>query len=180
MIKKKFVVSKELRNFAVHFMEKLQHYDLSFSGLTLGKHSFEFDIDQKFFDLFDYAQEFSSPEIKAKITLNKHSSFLEMSIETEGTVLLVCDISEAEFEQPVQNKIEILVKFGEEFDDSNEEILILPIGSHSVNVAQLIFESVILSIPMKHIHPKYQNGYHDEYTDLIEKYSPTDDNKETE
>ncbi|MDR3273348.1 MAG: DUF177 domain-containing protein [Flavobacteriaceae bacterium] len=156
-------------------MEKLQHYDLSFSGLTLGKHRFEFDIDRKFFDLFDFNQEFANPKIKAEIMLNKHSSFLELSMETSGTVSLICDISEVEFEQPVQNKIELLVKSGEEFDDSDEEVLVLPFGSHSVNVAQLIFESVIISIPMKHIHPKYQNGYHDEYTDLIEKYSPTDD-----
>lgn len=160
-----------MRKFANHFMDKFRKYDIEFSGLKLGKHCFEMDVEQQFFDLFDFEQEFKTPKIDVFIDLNKHSSFLELNLKTKGTVELECDLSEELFSQPVENQLKILVKFGEEFDDSNEEVLIIPMGSHSVNVAQLIYESTLLSIPMKHIHPRYQNGKTDEYSNLLEKYS---------
>lgn len=151
-------------------MEKLHNYDISFSSLKLGNHSFNMSIEQSFFDLFDFDQEFYNPVIEVNVLLIKHSSFLELEINISGTVILRCDISDKEYEQTINNKIKTLVKFGEEYDDSNEEILIIPVGSHSVNISQLIFECVILSIPMKHVHPRYLQGYEDEYTDLLKKY----------
>ncbi len=159
-------------------MEKLRNYDISFSSLKLGSHSFELIVEQSFFDLFEFEQEFKNPKIEVSVELVKHSSFLELKVETKGKVILECDISDEEYEQPVENIIKTLVKFGEEFDDSNEEVLIIPLGSHSVNVAQLIFESILLSIPMKHIHPRYAEGYKDEYTDLLEKYSLPEEGEE--
>ncbi|MGM5629274.1 DUF177 domain-containing protein [Apibacter raozihei] len=162
-------------------MEKLRNYDILFSSLKLGKHSFKMFADQKFFDLFTFEQEFKEPKIEVDATLTKHSSFLELEIKTEGKVQLECDISDEVYVESVHNIIKILVKFGEEFDDSNEEVLIIPMGAYSVNIAQFIFESVLLSIPMKRIHPRYAEGYKDEYTDLIEKYSlPDEGDTETE
>lgn len=55
-------------------------------------------------------------------------------------------------QQSVQNEIKLIVKFSTEFDDSDESILTLPLGSHQVNVAQYIYESIWLSVPMKHLH----------------------------
>ena len=156
-------------------MLRLRNYDILFSSLKLGSHSFTMDIEQPFFDLFDFTQEFKGPEITVNVELIKHSSFLELKIKTEGVVMLICDISGEEYEQVVKNEIKTLVKFGDAFDDTNEEVLILPLGSHSINVAQLIYESVLLSIPMKHVHPKYSEGYEDEYTSLLEKYGLSDE-----
>ncbi|MDR1877747.1 MAG: DUF177 domain-containing protein [Flavobacteriaceae bacterium] len=152
-------------------MEKLGNYDISISSLKLGKYSFEMNAEQSFFDLFEFEQEFKDPRIEINVELTKHSSFLELNVQTKGKVVLECDISDEEYEQPIENAIKTLVKFGEEYDDTHEEVLIIPVGSHSVNVAQLAFESVLLSIPMKHVHPRYADGYEDEYTDLLEKYS---------
>lgn len=159
-------------------MERLRNYDILFSSLKLGSHSFKMSIEQPFFELFDFIQEFKSPKIEVDIEIIKHSSFLELKVKTEGVVVLKCDISGEEYEQAVKNEIKTLVKFGESYDDSNEEVLILPLGSHSINVSQLIYESVLLSIPMKHVHPKYSEGYEDEHTHLLEKYGLSDEEGE--
>lgn len=149
-------------------MDKLRNYDVSFSGLKNGKHQFRFEIDKAFFQLFDTEQEFSNPEISADVYLEKHSTFLEFRIETSGDVELVCDITNESFRHPIENEMKVLVKFGEAYDDSNEEVITIPMHDHSFNVAQLIYEEVMLAIPMKKISPKLS----DEDLNILEKFSP--------
>lgn len=156
-------------------MDKLSNYDISLSSLKLGNNIINLTVTQSFFDLFDFTQEFDNPTIEVNSSIIKHSTFLEVTIETIGNVILKCDISDEAFEQEIQNKIKILVKFGDEFNDENEDILILPHGAHSLNIAQLIYEGVLLSIPMKRFHPRYINGFEDKYTELLDKYNLSND-----
>lgn len=149
-------------------MDKLRNYDISFSGLKNGKHEFHFEIENSFFELFDTEQEFTNPHINVKVLLDKHSTFLEFWIETSGTVELVCDISNESFQHEVSNEIKVLVKFGEEYDDSNEEVIVIPMQDYAFNVAQLIYEDVVLSIPMKKVSPNIS----DEDLNVLEQFSP--------
>ncbi|MCS3530694.1 DUF177 domain-containing protein [Chryseobacterium sp. JUb7] len=153
-------------------MDKLRNYDVSFSGLKTGKHEFRFEIDKEFFQLFDTEQEFTNPKITVDVLLDKHSTFLEFEIKVNGTVALVCDITNENFNHPIENQIGVLVKFGEEYDDSEEDVITIPSNDHAFNIAQLIYENVALSIPMKKISPNVT----DEDLEILEKFSP----KETE
>lgn len=153
-------------------MDKFRNYEVVFSGLKNGKHEFQFEINKAFFELFETEQEFTNPRITADILLDKHTTFLEFWIKTSGLVTLVCDITNEEFDYPIENEIKVLVKFGEEYDDSNEEVITIPETDHAFNVAQLIYEDVILSIPMKKISPNVD----EEDLEILDKYSP----KETE
>ncbi len=151
-------------------MDKFRNYDVAFSGLKNGKHEFVFGITQEFFDLFEAEQEFTNAKIEAKVFLEKHTTFLDFLVKTEGTVDLTCDISNEEFTYPIENEIKILVKFGEEYDDSNEEIITIPMTDSHFNAAQLIFEAVVLSIPMKKLAPHIED--HSTYAELLDKFSP--------
>ncbi len=158
-------------------MDKLRNYDISFSGLKNGKHEFRFEIDKTFFQLFDTEQEFTQPEITAEVLLEKHSTFLDFRIKTSGDVELICDISNEPFRHPIENEVKVLVKFGEEYDDSNEEVITIPMNDHSFNIAQLIYEDVVLSIPMKKISPEVS----EEDLEILEKFSSgIEDEKEEE
>lgn len=159
-----------------HFMDKLINYDISFSGLKPGKHEFKFEIDKAFFQLFDTEQEFTNPKISVDVLLNKHTTFLEFEIKVMGTVDLVCDISSENFSYPIENQIDILVKFGEEYDDSEEDVITIPSNDHAFNVAQLIYENVALAIPMKKISPNLS----DEDLKILEKFSPKDTEENVE
>ena len=104
------------------------------------------------------------------VHLDKHTTFLEFFINVSGTVQLICDISTDEFSENIMNDLKILVKFGEEYDDSNEDIITIPQKDSDFNVANLIYETVVLSIPMKKVAPSVRDN--DEYEKLLEKYSP--------
>lgn len=149
-------------------MDKLRNYDVAFSGLKTGKHEFKFETEQSFFDLFETEQEFTCAKINTAVLLEKHTTFLDFIIRISGTVNLICDISNEEFTHPITNELKVLVKFGEEYDDSNEEVITIPHGDHAFNIAQLIYEGVVLSIPMKKISP----NTNDDDIALIETYSP--------
>ncbi len=149
-------------------MDKFRNYDIEFSGLKNGKHEFRFEIDKKFFQLFDTEQEFTEPKIVADILMDKHTTFLELLIKTSGTVNLVCDITNENFEHPIEHEIEVLVNFGEEYDDSNVDVVTIPKTDHAFNASQLIYEDVMLSIPMKKISPNIS----DEDFEILEKFSP--------
>ncbi|EJL72094.1 YceD family protein [Chryseobacterium populi] len=151
-------------------MDKLRNYDVSFSGLKYGKHKFKFEIDKTFFQLFDTEQEFTNPKITVDVLLDKHTTFLEFEIKVSGTVELVCDITNEDFDHPIENQIKVLVKFGEEYDDSEEDVITIPTSDHAFNIAQLIYENVALSIPMKKVSPNVS----DEDLEILEKFSPKD------
>ncbi|ASE62895.1 DUF177 domain-containing protein [Chryseobacterium indologenes] len=157
-------------------MDKLRNYDVSFSGLKNGKHEFKFEIDKTFFQLFDTEQEFTNPRIEVAVLLDKHTTFLEFEIKIKGDVELVCDITNENFDYPIENEIKILVNFGEEYDDSNEDVITIPTSDHAFNVAHLIYENVMLSIPMKKISPNVS----DEDLKILDQFSPQEIEEEEE
>lgn len=157
-----------------HFMDRIRNYDLVFSGLKNGRHEFRFEIDKEFFTLFDTEQEFTDPKIVADVTMDKHSTFLEFIIATSGTVRLICDITNEPFDEPIENELKVLVKFGEQYDDSDEDVITIPMNDHAFNVAQLIYEDIMLSVPMKKISPNVS----EEDLAALEKFSPKEEEEE--
>lgn len=157
-------------------MDKFRNYDVVFSGLKEGKHEFKFEINKEFFQLFDTEQDFANPKIIADVVMQKHSTFLEFWIKTAGIVSLNCDISNENFDYSFENEMKVLVKFGEDYDFSNDEVITIPNHNHAFNIAQLVYEEVMLSIPMKKISPNLKK----EDLEILQKYSPTDEPKEEE
>ena len=165
-----FVILEKKIIFANQFMDKYKDYSISFLGLKNGKHHFEFVIHQKFFDLFEAEKDFTNANLVSHVLLEKHSTFLEFKVSVSGDIDLICDISNKNFSHNIKHKINFLVKFGEEYNDSNEEIITIPHHYHEFNIAQIIYEAVVLSIPMKKLSPEILEN--NEYQILIDKYSP--------
>lgn len=141
-------------------MEKeMRHtpYEIPFSGLKLGKHQFDFQIDKSFFDSFNY-DEFNAADIKVSATLNKMSTMMELELKAEGWVNVACDLTSEPYNQPIKSTLELVVKFAEEFNDEDDEILVIPFGSHQFNIAQYIYEMLVLAVPSKRVHPGIKEG----------------------
>jgi uncharacterized metal-binding protein YceD (DUF177 family) len=83
---------------------------------------------------------------------------LEVSFAHKGTVNVPCDLTGEQFDLPIKGKINLVVQFGDEFNNDNEELLILPHGEHQIDLAQYIYEMIVLSIPQKRVHPGVKEG----------------------
>ncbi len=138
-------------------MMKQKEFNIPFSGLKQGKHNFEYKIDNAFFESFGY-DEFNAANMALNVALTKMSTMLEFEMEAIGTVNLDCDLTSEPYEQPISAQLELVVKFGDEYNDEDDDILIVPHGAHQVNIAQYIYEMLVLAVPLKRIHPGVLDG----------------------
>lgn len=136
---------------------KQKEFNIPFSGLKQGKHNFNFEIDNTFFDSFEY-DEFNDSKINLDVLLNKTSTMMELDFEIDGTVNVNCDITSEAYDQPISSDLRLVVKFGDEYNDEDDEILILPHGEHQVNIAQFAYEMAVLAVPQKRVHPGIEDG----------------------
>ena len=153
-------------------MRKLKEYDISFAGLRQGSHQFDYHIDKHFLELFAF-DEVNDIDQTVTILLEKKSNLMELHFSSKGTVNVNCDLSNEPFDLVVSGTLFLVVKFGEDYNDEDEELLILPQGEHQLNVAQYIYELIVLSIPAKRVHPDVLSGkMHSEVLDRLEALAP--------
>lgn len=138
-------------------MKPLKEYIIPFVGLKTGKHDFEYQIDIKFFEHFEY-DEFNNSNIKTVIVFEKKTTLLELNFKISGVVNVNCDLTNEPYNQKIKGEFDLVVKFGDEYNDEYEDILIIPHGEYEINVAQYIYELIILSVPIKKVHPGVKDG----------------------
>tara|TARA_R100000935_G_C2827353_1_gene163075 strand:- start:78 stop:638 length:561 start_codon:yes stop_codon:yes gene_type:complete len=153
-------------------MRELKEFTIPFVGLKLGQHSFHFEITNTFFEHFEY-EEFNAAAIKLTVLLDKKSTLLEFTLSFEGTVNVQCDLTNEPFDQKIEGDYHFVVKFGDEFNDENEDLLIIPHGSYEVNIQQYVYESIVLAVPTRLIHPGIEDGtLKSDILDKLEELSP--------
>jgi uncharacterized metal-binding protein YceD (DUF177 family) len=138
-------------------MNNTKQYLIPFVGLKLGKHHFEYQISNAFFEDFDY-DEFENSNIKVNVVLEKKNTMLELIFKHEGTVNVPCDLTSEDFDLSIAGEMKLLVRFGDVYNNDNEELLILPFGEFEIDVAQYIYEMIALSVPLRRVHPGVQDG----------------------
>jgi uncharacterized metal-binding protein YceD (DUF177 family) len=92
------------------------------------------------------------------MVLNKKPNFLELQFNATGSVVLRCDVSNEWFDHNVKAKFSLIIKFGNPSENNSDEILVIPEGSYQINVAQNFYEIVVLSLPLKRLHPGIKDG----------------------
>jgi uncharacterized metal-binding protein YceD (DUF177 family) len=138
-------------------MKQLNEFLIPFIGLKLGKHQFEYQVNNTFFADFGF-DEFEDTSVKVAVVLEKKSTFMELTFKHKGSVNVPCDMTGEFFDLPIKGKINLVVQFGEQFNNDNEELLILPHGEHQIDLKQYIYEMIVLSVPLKKVHPGIKDG----------------------
>ncbi|RTZ02488.1 DUF177 domain-containing protein [Flavobacterium sp. RSP49] len=138
-------------------MKNTKEYLIPFIGLKLGKHHFEYQISNAFFEIFDY-DEYQDSKIKVNVVLEKKSTLLELRFNHKGVVNVPCDLTSEDFDLPIEGEMKLIVRFDEVYNNDNDELLILPHGEFEINIAQYIYEMIVLSVPLRRVHPGIQDG----------------------
>ena len=138
-------------------MKEMQEFTIPFVGLKLGVHQLNFNITKSFFEYFEY-DEFNDVSINLDVLLDKKATLLEFTLEYNGYVNVNCDVTNEPYNQDISGEYHFIVKFGEVFNDENEDLLILPHGSYEVYIQQYIYESIVLGLPSRRIHPGIADG----------------------
>ncbi|NPA43069.1 MAG: DUF177 domain-containing protein [Chlorobi bacterium] len=136
-------------------------YDINLSALEDGTHTYAYKLSQSFFDMFDFA-DFDKAEIDVKVVVVKSGNLMKFNMESEGSVELPDDRTGHLYRQPVKGNLQFLVKYGETFNDDDDELIIIPYNQGLFNIAQQIYEMAVLSVPMKHLDPSRPADEEDE------------------
>ena len=127
-------------------MKSLRSYAIPFTGLKLGKHQFEFDVTDSFFDEFDYSL-VKKAKLQCVVDLEKQETMLILNFHITGHLDLTCDRCLAAYPQPVDIHEQQVAKFSEEPVDEDEEIITLGKSDHEINIAGLIYEYINVAAP---------------------------------
>lgn len=160
-------------------MKPMKAFTIPFVGLKQGEHRFDYQIDNTFFEHYEY-NEFNSVSVAVTALLIKKSSSLEFHFEVSGTINVNCDVTDEPYDQPIKGEHLLVVNFGEEYNDEDEALLVLPHGSYEVSIQQYIYELIVLSVPAKRVHPGVEDGtLNSEILKKLEELSPKDFEKKT-
>ena len=132
-------------------MAKLDAYDIPLLKLSRGVHSFEFDLDEQFFADVD-GDEVKKGTLKAVVTVTKMGYTQELVFELNGEVQIECTRCLDEMSQPIESRNQLVVKFGDEYREENDEVVIIPESEGKINIAWYLYEFIVLSIPISHMH----------------------------
>ncbi len=132
-------------------------YTIPLSGLKEGRHNIDFEIDNKFFEKFEES-EVKEGSLVANIALDKMSAHADLAIRISGTVRVCCDRCLEMFSHPVFCENRLLVKFGQNQDETDPDILYLPFGESELDMQQHLYEFIMLALPIKRVHPNDEEG----------------------
>jgi uncharacterized protein len=125
----------------------LKQYRIPFSGLAAGKHDFDFEINDKFFDCYEHSL-VKKGDLIANVSLQKQETMLIVNFDIKGTIKLTCDVCLTEFDAPVSFDEKLIVKFvNEEWDNETDEVIILNKTDHELDIANLLYEYINIQVP---------------------------------
>jgi len=131
-------------------------FSVNFVGLSNKAHTFDFRLDDSFFQQYG-TEILSSGKLEAVVVLDKHETFIEADFSINGTVLLTCDRSLEPFDEVLDIHRKVMFKFGEKPGEMSDEIIVISRDETRLELGQLMYEFIAISIPIKRLHPRFRN-----------------------
>lgn len=140
---------------------------IPFTGLKLGKHVFEFDVSDEFFEGFEYSI-IQSGNVHVVLTLEKKETMMIGEYEFNGKVNTSCDRCNDPVEVKINGSYRLIYKF--DTDPSNDEtLMVLPPEAYELDVRDSILEFITVSLPSRCIHA--EGECNEEMISLLKEYS---------
>lgn len=133
-------------------MGKSDTYTIDLKAMAHPVEEFHYTLSDRFFSDIE-APDVHHGNLESRVVVHKlgHDGF-EVSFFTEGTVVVTCDRCLGDMDQPIKAEGHTKVKFGEEYSDEDDELITVPERDGRIDMGWLIYESIVLAIPIKHVH----------------------------
>lgn len=132
-------------------MDELGEYRIPFEGLKVGEHHYMFELGDTFFEHFKGTQ-IERARLSVPVVLDRKANMLVFAISIGGSIDTVCDRCQGELAASVVGSFELVVKFGPERKETEDDILILGPAEHEVDLAQYLYEFAHLALPSRFVH----------------------------
>ncbi|GAB3687160.1 DUF177 domain-containing protein [Spirosoma flavus] len=137
-------------------MNPLRAYDIHIVGLDNKRYEYDFTSDDAFFAAMDQ-ELIQKGNVQTHLILDKSETMIRLNFHITGTIEQTCDRSLDEYDEPIDTRQTMLLKFGDHNEELSDEIELIERNTPTVNVARYIFEFISLSLPMKRLHPRFRD-----------------------
>lgn len=134
-------------------MGKFSDFKLMLKSLPLGKHHFEYHLDKQFFINMEN-QDVRDADVKVDLEVNQSNDAYQLAFHLTGTLTVLCDRCLDELPLDIDATYNLTVKYGENYDNESDTLLVIPESDNYLNVAYMISDTAVLAIPPRHVHPQ--------------------------
>ena len=138
-------------------MGYLKQFVIPFSGLKAGNYTFTFEIDDRFFEHFEYS-EITHGRVHVDVVLERQPRMMVFNFLIAGHVLVTCDRCGENFSMPMDGEEQLIVKFGPVHEEESDDILVITEDEHELDMSQFIYEYIHLLLPMRKVHSTDADG----------------------
>lgn len=147
-------------------MQVLKQFSIPIRGLKIGHHDYAYVIDNDFFGAIEHSP-FQGGQFDFKVSLEKKSDNLEFHLDFKGHLTLDCDRCTDTISFPLKGDYEMIVKYDFEEREEEEVIYIHP-ESSEFNCSKLVFDAIMLSLPMHKTCDSVENKECDQ--DVLDRF----------
>ncbi|MCR5579567.1 MAG: DUF177 domain-containing protein [Prevotella sp.] len=131
-------------------MCSLERFKINLKSLAEEVTTLEYDLDNGFFESLD-GSDLNSGSVHVSVSIRKATGFFELLYHTEGTVTVTCDRCLDDMDQPIETDSRFVVKLGT-VNSEEGDVIIVDEDEGIIDTSWLIYESIVLAIPIKHVH----------------------------
>ena len=131
-------------------MYSLERFKIDLKRLTDEVTTLEYDLDNRFFAALD-SSELRQGTLHVSVSIRKATGFFELQFHSEGMVTVTCDRCLDDMDQPISTVNRLIVKLGPAYSEE-DDVIIVPEDEGILDTSWLIYEFIMLAIPIKHVH----------------------------
>lgn len=133
-------------------MGKFTAFKVQLKGMPVGNQQFAYSIDAEFFKNMESA-DIRCGAVNVVLDVTHANGTYDLNFVLKGSITIGCDRCLDDMELPIDTTYHLIVKYGEEYNDESDDVLVIPESDNDLNVAYMIYDTIALSIPLKHTHP---------------------------
>ncbi len=128
-------------------MDALAPFRIPLAALKVDEAAYHWDLGPDFLALFDPDHHLADGLFSVDMTLSRTGGVTTFDFYVEGKVDTICDRCMAPITMPILADYQVVVKFGNPAESTDEVVFIDP-EAPDLNVGQYLYEFVILSVPI--------------------------------
>lgn len=132
-------------------MSDLKQFKISLPALGEGHHELELKADAGLFA--DHGNvEVTEADITAYVDIDVRHGAYQIGITCRGWIEIPCDRCLDPMRMEVDEDYDVGVRYGENYDETDDTIT-LPESEVEFDLAPVVADTVLLAIPLRHVHP---------------------------
>lgn len=133
-------------------MGKFTPYKVELASIADGRHEQDFVCDTQFFKNMENSDVIDA-DVKVHLDLVKKNGLYDCTFTCKGLLHIPCDRCLDPLDHEVDTTYHITVQYGDSYDDASDDLLVIPHNDTYLNVAYMLYDTILLTIPLRHVHP---------------------------